>query len=306
MKGGVSGDDRIHRSQYDQMKSGAVAILDVLGFKGIWHRYDADEVLGRLEQLRRDLEVEEPKISHKLMEESQLVIDRQLGGKKGPDWIPCTVRFLSDSIFVASSLTIFEPKSTVGLEEVAVALKRYLDVMAILRVASTVSAIIQLGVEGQPRFAYRGCLSFGEFEDVDKFIVGPAVDEAAELERLAEGAIVWLSPSAHLVVETATTASDLSDARTASFKNMADLFVRGSLIKYEVPLKDLPPYETFTVDPFDGVENEDRQHIATAILSTFGSASQGSSTLSVETKRQITRRYLAHASTYFPSKEATT
>lgn len=56
--------------------------------------------------------------------------------------------------------------------------------------------ILDLFIRDEPALTLRGCISYGEHLVRDNFIVGPAVDEAAEQQDLAEGAFVWLYPDA--------------------------------------------------------------------------------------------------------------
>ena len=53
----------------------------------------------------------------------------------------------------------------------------------------------------QPPLASRGCATFGRFDMAGNFLIGPAVDEAAELHELADGAFLWIPPQYALFLE---------------------------------------------------------------------------------------------------------
>jgi len=105
------------------------------------------------------------------------------------------------------------------------------------------------------------------------FVLGPAVDEAAEFMGQAEGAFVWLAQSAKALVDTAT-------------KPIAPTFM-----KYEVPMKRGMHYQTYAVVPinlrtFDGDDN------ITQILRTF---QKPGVTVEILAKQQNTERFLRAA-----------
>ena len=60
-----------------------------------------------------------------------------------------------------------------------------------------------LALQEAPALAYRGCIAFGEFDMEEGFVIGGAVDEAAEHMEKAEGAFIWCAPSALDWIEAA-------------------------------------------------------------------------------------------------------
>ena len=68
--------------------------------------------------------------------------------------------------------------------------------MALGLMGELVDVAIQSALRTEPFVNLRGVVTYGAFRIEGNFIVGPAVDEAAELEKAAEAALVWLAPSA--------------------------------------------------------------------------------------------------------------
>ena len=131
-----------------------------------------------------------------------------------------------------------------------------------------------------PALAYRGCISVGQFEISDRFVLGPAVDEAATYLDAAQAAIVWMAP----------TANDLF-GKSEYRKPTSDDY-RRSYVAYDVPLKGGDRYNTFAVSPFSYAPTfDERAQIARSILGTFPT---GKAPLDVAIKRQNTDRFLAH------------
>lgn len=138
----------------------------------------------------------------------------------------------------------------------------------VLLAAYLASGIMKYAASSPVPLAYRGTMALGEFTLAENFIVGPAVDEAAQQMNAADGAIVWLMPSAaHLLRET-----DLQD----------------HVCFHDVPLKGRSNYRTAVVSPFDDIASaSDRRSAREAILRTFNRDS-----VDVEIKKQNTARFL--------------
>jgi hypothetical protein len=116
--------------------------------------------------------------------------------------------------------------------------------------------IIQAGMEPLP-VAYRGALSYGDFEMSGPFILGPAVNEAAEQHEIAQAAAVHLTSSAR----------ELAVLRDDSDWWGEELFVRWSL-----PLaKSKKNLDTIVINPFATQEfhRDERVEWAQRLLRTF-------------------------------------
>jgi hypothetical protein len=67
---------------------------------------------------------------------------------------------------------------------------------AMLSASMIAGEIVFDAVHGSPALLFRGCLAAGEMTEEADFLIGPAVDEAAECFERAQGPFFWLAPSA--------------------------------------------------------------------------------------------------------------
>lgn len=183
------------------MKQGVVAVLDALGFKGIWRRHDPASVLARL----------------KLAERGEGMFGHQ--GYDGE------IQFLSDTVVM-----------TCGIQAEHSGLDCLLYVS--MRVAYFQSTMLDFA---GPHLAYRGAITSGQFLADGNFVIGPAIDEAVEAEKLARGPFVWLTPSARALLPATVDASYLQrrNAGDGTFY----------LMPYDVPLTENRVVSTFVVPP---------------------------------------------------------
>lgn len=146
---------------------GAVALVDALGFKGIWKRFPSEKVLRFLARAR------ERAIKDAVLR--QIFNNQHL-----------SVIAFSDTLLLVAFPRDGAPEDE-GLAD------------AIEAIASTVS-FLQItgtgGEEDEPKLAYRGCVAVGEVSVGGGLFVGEAVDEAAEWYEKADAGLVWLTPSA--------------------------------------------------------------------------------------------------------------
>jgi hypothetical protein len=156
------------------MREGAFALIDCLGFKGIWKRTDQALLLEKLKSIMR-------KVQPQLIAGLPFHLLRK-------EFI-ITPSLLSDS--VAISLRYEDDSTRDKTRE-----KSYL---VWLICASTIR-VLDLYLKGEPGLVLRGCITYGEYEhnttETGSFIVGPAVDDAAENMEVCQGAFVWLHPTA--------------------------------------------------------------------------------------------------------------
>jgi hypothetical protein len=148
------------------MKSGAVAMIDALGFRGIWDRWPAAEVFSNMHALKRRVE-------------NDL---REIGTQ--PD-MQFEATFLSDTIVLGLSLPGTIPNHIA---------------LSAIYVGDIVSRILNYSARSSTPLAYRGSITCGEYEIDANFIMGRAVDDAATCYDSADAAIVWLAPSASNLV----------------------------------------------------------------------------------------------------------
>lgn len=233
------------------MRAGALVMMDALGFKGIWRAHKAEDVVATLRKLRERMNAE------------------HLG-------IPVTsydavrVELLSDTIVI-------------GIVGKQGAISHNSDQMAVATAAHLASSVMRSACSSPVPLAYRGCISFGEFILEDNFIVGPAVDEAAEAMNLAQGAFVWLTPSALRI------GGD-------SFKSAS---VRKIFVPYHVPLKGGDLFETMVAPPFrQQATSAERAEIAEKIERTFGNSTK----MEIAIKKQNTVTLLREIEKVFAEK----
>lgn len=151
------------------MREGAVVLMDCLGYKGIWNRSgaDPDKILAQFTEIRANAE--------KALQEGMFLLHSQLGMR-------LQVSFLSDTVVI----TVDAPH----VQQLAPPEKGRL-IHAALMVAQKISNdLLQMA----PPLAVRGCAVYGRFEMSGNFMIGPAIDEAAELHELADGAFLWIPP----------------------------------------------------------------------------------------------------------------
>lgn len=249
------------------MQTGVLAMFDALGFKGIWGRSEnksnPERVIRKLLDLERD---------------TNAFLDADFGGSRAaqienPSNVlgHCTVAFLSDTVVLGLATKPIKVLEERGIFEAHYA------AWSLVVAARFASLVLRQGAATAPALAYRGCIAYGDFAIEKNFIVGPAVDSAAEHMDRAQGALVWLTPDAERFLK--------------HFNLPIKARAEHGLIPYRVPLKGGDFYETHVVSPFEprGTE-EQRAKLTAAILATF----QGS--LEVEIKRQNTLAFLEHAS----------
>jgi len=236
------------------MRTGAVVMIDALGFKGIWDGADPSVILRKMGALKQAAESD--------------IKGVKLGHVRG-----AKVAFLSDTIVigVASGQPVGRGPGP----------NKRGNVRAIMQAAFQTASVLAAALEEAPRLAYRGCLTFGEFEIDGPFVLGPAIDEAATHYECADGAFVWLTPKAKAIAD--------ADADTSYFQS-------APAVCFVVPLKAGASFETWTVTPFGWrVAAVDRQDVAERLLGTFDRDPKTRDRMDVAVKRQNTRRFLEQA-----------
>jgi hypothetical protein len=252
------------------MRVGALAMFDALGFKGIWSRPGIRENPELVISKLRDLE---SRVS--------AFLDRDFGGNrndavKNPLNVlgQCSVSFLSDTVVLGVAT-----KTPEELEPHSIREENYRG-WSLTVAARFANFILREAAKSEPSLAYRGCISYGEFALENNFIVGRAVDAAAEAMDRAQGAFVWFAPEA--MTELSRLGLELSTLREQA------------VVPYSVPLKGGDQYETGVVAPFGPTDSRsERAAIVESILKTFAGS------LDVVVKKQRTRHYFNFALDYF-------
>jgi hypothetical protein len=146
------------------MQLGAVALIDALGFRGIWSRYTADAVMTEMKAVKRWFEDR---------------IEQQF--KAQPDF-KCRVAFLSDTIAVSMAYS--------GRPD------EHREALCVLYLGDVISWVLYHVLKSEIPFAYRGAIAIGEYEVSEHFLIGPAIDEASAAHEMAQGSMIWLTPAA--------------------------------------------------------------------------------------------------------------
>jgi hypothetical protein len=216
-------------------------MFDALGFKGIWTRKEVrdepEKVIAKLKELQSHAHRTRDLIRKELPD-----IEREAGLR-----IEVETIFLSDTVVIGAWADLVSGASVTTEQR---------DLGAIVAVSRLTSSVLAHGALKPAPLAYRGCITFGDFALEERFIVGPAVDAAAEAIDAADAALVWLAPSAQHVVHEAIRVTQV---------DVADL-----LITHQVPLKGGGSYRTWVVSPFDSLDSPtDREPFVRSVLDTF-------------------------------------
>jgi hypothetical protein len=242
-----------HRGILVFVPIGAIAMLDALGFKGIWRRATREAVIEKLQRLK---EKADERVGRLKSESAVARLEINLD-----------VAMLSDTIVIGVDCPRVQEQPKLRDDS------PYLLLFA----AAAAAAIMEEAAASEPLLAYRGVITWGAFHMTDRFLVGEPIDEAAQLEKEAEAAVVWLAPSA---------LAALTENRLG----------RDGLgfVPWAVPLKGGGSFETAVVNPFHWLRGPENQEIRGALegrlLSVFSSAR-----LDVNVKRQHTQRFLEAA-----------
>jgi hypothetical protein len=146
------------------MQKGAVALIDALGFRGIWNRYPPEAVLSEMKSVKNWFE-------DKISEQFKMQHD-----------FNCNVAFLSDTIAVSMAYNG-------GPDE-------HREALCVIFLGNVISWVLHRVLKSEIPFAYRGAIAIGEYEVSQHFLIGQAIDDAASAHELAQGAIIWLTPGA--------------------------------------------------------------------------------------------------------------
>jgi hypothetical protein len=161
------------------MRLGIVAICDFLGFKGIWKQYPPKDVAQVLRAQRTVWSA----------------VQLQAASRSAPHKLRGFM--ISDTLMLAyvSDLPLDEsqrdPEARVRAGELVS------TVVTLVQLAGT------LALGETPELIFRGCIAAGPTYDDDGYLIGEAVDLAAEDSEEAEGAFIWLHETAERLLESA-------------------------------------------------------------------------------------------------------
>ena len=151
------------------MNNGTFAFLDCLGFKGVWNRGVApDLIVGFLERAQEDAD----NLPMSKMAKARL-----------PN-IDHSIVFISDTVAVSNVFKTPPPDPELGIGYLV-------DLTAQLAIL-----LAQTFATAPMPLVFRGAITCGPHIAKKSFVLGPAVDLAAELAPASQGAFVWLHPQA--------------------------------------------------------------------------------------------------------------
>lgn len=176
------------------MQEGAFALIDCLGFKGIWKRSDEAPLLEKLRSIRQRIQL-------------QLIAGLPYGLLRKDVILDASL--ISDSVAISLRYEDNATKADAGKQRTKkIGERREKSYLVWLICASTVR-VLDLYLKGEPSLVARGCITYGKYEHdttrTGSFIVGPTVDDAAEKVEISQGAFVWLHPEAAELYRYAVT-----------------------------------------------------------------------------------------------------
>jgi hypothetical protein len=247
------------------LRLGAVVLLDALGFKGIWNRMDSNDVLRQLKRIKR--------------EGLNLQGDDHGGVLMRADAFDHRVKCISDTIIVV--VTVRGSSSETFPER-----PLYGTMLAAVWIASS---MVDFALRGFPPFLFRGCMTTGRVSIDGDFLIGPAIDEAAELYERSDGPFLWMAPSA---LRTNDTYADTFMERIEP----------NLMIRYPVPMKSGATEQTLAHHHFLRARDDDRPALIRArTISAFGDTEKRPD---VARKRANALAFLDHIQQMPPFRDA--
>lgn len=233
------------------MDFGCIAVIDALGFKGIWQRHAVEQVLDSMRTVREAVGV--------TAVASTKMFQRFVGHGGITQSALTTARFLSDTIVIA----IHAPR---GAFDGPHSLVR--DLFPILMARQTIfAASFCVAAAAHPEqgvpLNYRGAIAWGDFLIEENVLIGPAVDEAAALHARSDGPFIEIAASA---AEKVLTVPD-GDPPLPKYLDPKRL-----MLEFDLPLKPLPTTErAWVMNPFAMCSTlEEVAAVASGVEAAFG------------------------------------
>ncbi len=157
------------------MREGALILVDCLGFRGIWNRADPEQLISKLKSIEG--------------EALSAIITKYSASMLSFGPIRFHLRLLSDTVVLSLQ---YEESAYMNGAEPEERQKNLLVSVA----CECAAALALLFVESEIPLLLRGCISFGRHLCENNFLIGPAVDQAAEYMNEPEGAFIWVLPQA--------------------------------------------------------------------------------------------------------------
>ncbi len=244
------------------MDNGAFALIDCLGFKGIWKRYENEHNL-LMSKLRS------------ISKHAGIAANKPFGPEYislGEGKLKIQVKLLSDTV----AISICKSKKSTS------------PAFVLLAMQQVVREIMDLFVDGRPHLFVRGCITYGKHVTERNFLVGPAVDATAEHMDSAQGSFVWFLPPASEILDE-WFAYKYSNFRIPDFLPTLKIIYEMVSPKYSVPIKGGHHLNAYVVNPLCDKSIED----AEKIISMCNDFMVGNS-MDIWMKRQYTVDFLNH------------
>ena len=288
------------------MEEGALVLADCLGFRGIWKRVDPEKLIAKLQSMKAEAAARVvPKYSSSML-------------SFGP--VRFHLRLLSDTVALSIQ---YEAKAYDNGAQPDERQKNLLVSVA----CESASVLATLFIDSDMPLPLRGCISFGRHLCEDNFLIGPAVDQAAEYMNEPEGAFIWLLPGVaerhksfrdratklmELPKETILGAHTVAALRGAeevaelldSPEFGSDDFVEAMRMtysqilaaptvieRYPMPIKSGSTIDAGIINPFMSARNDEERK---RIIGRYDQFLQGDR-IDIWTKRQNTLKFLAVA-----------
>jgi hypothetical protein len=259
------------------MTEGAFVLMDCLGFRGIWKKIDPELLLKKLRGIGR-------RIQPHIMNGIPFHLLRR-------DFI-ITASLLSDSVAISLRYEDFDRQ---GERE-----KNYEKNYLVWLICASTIKVLDLYLKEEPNLILRGNITYGKHANEGNFIVGPAVDDAVGNMEKAQGAFVWLDPTAekmyrHCIETTKKTIKILS--RTHNDEELLHgskqaLAIPLLVNSYNMPLKGGEHLRCSLLNPLAFHKTKQARQV---VVESYLKALSGSNQIDVLLKRQNTMDFLTEA-----------
>ena len=263
------------------LSKGSVAILDALGFKGIYNTIEPQKVLDAMVSCSN-----ETYRLHEGFSDLSKKPDKIFGALGMPilhfGMYKLQIQFMSDTVIIACCYNDPVVEGATNLPDTPTVYRVVQDDEPLM--LQTLQTVVQLtsyflasAGRSEVPIAYRGCISFGEldirFQSESNqlssgFVIGPSVDAAANLHQAWDAGVVVLDERAEGIFWKIKT-----------FVEQAPGYLTPALpllLRHAVPVKHqgrLPEFDRLCVSPF-GLLSEPgtRAQVLSNLLATFGRA----------------------------------
>lgn len=166
-----------------EFERSAVALLDILGFKGVWRRINLPDLVGALHGNAEVLG----------LDVGDLIQNQAASAQP----FRLSVRMVSDTIVFVATPDL----SKTDAARAAQWTQEKLEARAVM-IVSLLAAVAQMRLAfGETPLAVRGCISLGTFFQDEIFMIGQAIDDAATGEKWADAAVIFLTEEASAALE---------------------------------------------------------------------------------------------------------